>query len=248
MLFGMVLATGGIIVVADAVRSTTARSALLASAVLYGLLATHSTQVMVAVGLGAILAREMTQRIEWRGLWPLISRLAVVGVGLLVLVVPTALDLVGGLAQRAVSPGHEPDMSRGASVAMLLALQDKQSLSRSQVAPQALLVVLSVAGAWILVKSRMLLRWVAAAGGVVVIYLVAASTTGGLGGLLTWPWHSSSERIAANLIYFIPVFAGISVSGLLGWIRPPSFAGSRLGGDPFRRSCLRVRSDRRLPN
>jgi len=63
MLIGMVFTAGGIIVVADAVRSNTAGSAILASAVLYGLLATHSTQVMVAVGLGSVLARE----IDWRG-------------------------------------------------------------------------------------------------------------------------------------------------------------------------------------
>jgi len=68
-----------------------------------------------------------------------------------------------------------------------LLLQHKQSLSRSQVAPQALLVVLSVAGVWIFMKSRTLLSWLAVPGGVVVVYLVAASTTGGLAGLLTWP-------------------------------------------------------------
>lgn len=111
------------------------------------------------------------------------------------------------------------DMSLGASIAMLLTLQDKQSLSRSQLAPQALLVVLTVAGAWILVKRRMLVRWVAAAGAVALLYLVAASTTGGLAGYLTWPWHSSSERIAANLVYFVPVFSAISLSALTDWIR-----------------------------
>lgn len=218
MLVGMVLAFGGIIVVADAVRSSSARSAILASAVLYGLLVTHSTQIVVAVGLGALLAVEQARETGWRVVRPMLLRLVVVGAGLLILVVPTALNLVGGLADRAVVPGNEPDMTLGASIATLLILHDKQSLSKSQMAPQALLVILSVVGVWILVRRRMLLGWIAAAGGIAVLYLVAASTTDGFARLLVLPWHSSSERLAANLIYFVPVFAGITVSAMLNWV------------------------------
>ncbi len=102
---------------------------------------------------------------------------------------------------------------------MLLVLQDKQSLSSSQVASQALLVVLSITGVWMLAKRRRLLGWIGTAAGVAVLYLLAASTTHGVAGIVTLPWYSSSERVAANFIYFIPVFAAMPISELWNWVR-----------------------------
>jgi uncharacterized protein DUF6541 len=69
----------------------------------------------------------------------------------------------------------------------------------------------------VLVWQRRLWSWVLGCVTVVALTLIAGTTQGWLASL-TFLWYRQAERVVYNLAYFVPVFGGIAIAFLVGWL------------------------------
>jgi hypothetical protein len=103
---------------------------------------------------------------------------------------------------------------------------------------QGWLALFALAGILLLVWQRRLWSWVFGCVLVVALTLVAGTTQHGIA-WLTFPWYRQPERVAYNLVFFVPVFGGIALGFLVGWVsgrlpgRRLAVAGCALGGLAF---------------
>jgi hypothetical protein len=155
----------------------------------------------------------------------------IVGVGLLVIFAPTLSALIQGGSERSEFSDRAPT-SLETILGPLLTLQFPVGVR------QGWLALLALAGILLLMWQRRLWSWVLGCLVVVALTLVAATTQQGIAAL-TVPWYRQSERVAYNLAFFVPVFGGIALGSLIGWLNarlsdsPLTLAGCAAAGLTF---------------
>ncbi len=185
-------------------RRLTLASGLLAALCVMSVLALHNSQMPMLGALVALLLLEdaATAR-SWRLLGEGIVRLAIVGVGALILFAPTLLSFVGGVSERS-------EFRDTTLVPLDFMLGELVTLNAYVPSSQGWLMMLALLGAGLLVW-RHRLAWVIGAAGVFFLVVAAAVSDSGLVGAVTFAWYRQPERIAYYLVYFIPVLGGVAV-------------------------------------
>jgi uncharacterized protein DUF6541 len=208
------------------------RAAALTALVLAAGFAVHNSQLPLVVLLSGLLVAERAVRARsWGTVTDAVRRLAIVGVGLLVMFAPTLAALAQGGSDRAEFTDRVPT-SLEAVLGPILTLQFPSGVR------QGWLALLALGGILLLMWQRRLWSWVLGCVIVVALTLVAATTQQGIAAL-TIPWYRQSERVAYNLVFFVPVFGGIALATLIGWVRARlpggrlTLAGCAVGGLTF---------------
>lgn len=191
------------------VRRLTVAGGALAAVCAMSVLAVHNSQIpMLGLLVVLLLLEVVAARRSWRFLGESVVRLAVIGAASLVLYAPTMRTFFGGVSERS-------DFQDTTVVPLDFMLGKLVTLQAYLVSNQGWLALLALVGAGVLVW-RHRPAWVA--GGAIVVALVVAKAVSdsGLVDALTFAWYGQPERLAYYLVYFVPVFGGITLAAACG--------------------------------
>jgi len=191
------------------VRRLTISGGALAAVSAMSVLAVHNSQVpMLGLLVVLLLLEVVVDRRSWHLLGASLVRLALIGAASLVLYAPTMTTFFGGVSERS-------DFSDSTVVPLDFVLGKVVTLQAYVVSNQGWLALLALVGAGVLVW-RHRPAWVV--GGAIVVSLVVAKAVSesGLVAALTFAWYGQPERLAYYLVYFVPVFGGITVAAACG--------------------------------
>jgi Family of unknown function (DUF6541) len=206
LLVGMTLVPVTIVLVSRAVGDGWSRAtAGLAGLVLAGSFAVHNSQILVIVFLvGLLVATDAVRRRSSAVARDAFVRLAGIGAIGAVLLAPTLGSFFAGASERA-SFRDTGTTDVGTFLHRLVTLELDVPWR------QGWLALLALAGITVMLWRRRP-AWVIGAVAMGALTTLAAVSDGWLSDVLTFPWYREAARVAYNLAFFVPVFAGVALA------------------------------------
>jgi hypothetical protein len=203
----------GVVVLVDRLlrRPLTWAGGALGALCVMAVLAQHNSQMpMLGLLVAVLLLEAAALARSWRVLGEGLVRAVVIGIGALVLFVPTLLSFAGGVSER--SEFRDTEL-----VPLNFVLGELVTLRAYAPSSQGWLMVLALLGAGVLIW-RHRIAWVAAGVATFGLVVIAAVSAHAIAEALTVAWYRQPERIAYYLVYFVPVLGGIAVGVAVAWL------------------------------
>lgn len=169
--------------------------------------ALHTSELPLIVFLVLLVVVECTLRTrDARVLMPALERGMLIGASVAILFAPTLVMFTHGVSERVPVRSITRPLGWGPSLRAVLQLEYGPGTVR-----QGFLAVLAIAGAAVWLMRRRP-AWVVGWFTVVLLTLFADSSTSGLRYQLTFPWYHFASRVAPNVAFFVPFFAGVTLA------------------------------------
>ncbi|TMK66987.1 MAG: hypothetical protein E6G60_01675 [Actinobacteria bacterium] len=236
LIVSMVLVPVSVVLVTRTITSEWSRSAaVLCSLVLVAGFAVHNSQLPLLLALVVLLvAARHVGAWSWEFVQRVGARLVWIGAISVVLLAPTLGQIVAGGSER--YSFHEPGRETIDEFLGRLLTLDVYGPAR-----QGWIACGAVVGIALLLWRRRQIVWIAAAIMIGALATVAAVSDDGFSRLVTFPWYRQAERVAYNLVFFVPVFAGFFL-GLAAWGIADGLTRARSGRGPHASTRVRRRS------
>ena len=180
-----------------------------ASLAILCIVSVHASELPLVVFLAILLVLERAWRKhDVRMLVPALVRALGVGALATALFSPTLFSFIRGVSERVPARTFvtENPAKWESALGAMLQLHDGAGTVR-----QGFLAVLALTGAALCLSWRRP-AWVAGWVGVMLLALFASASTNRFADHLTFPWYHLSIRIIANVAFFVPYFAGVTLA------------------------------------